>query len=403
MAGFLPRRILSNRLGVDLEQANHFYAEMVDELNAQLDQIVSRIAKGTHATAQPITVRKNSGANIGTRPRLNFIEGTSMSMSITDDAVGNEIDIIVAVSGVPVHVLATNLALGPYHTISGCAAGYVLRASGPAAANFQQLVHADLGSVTADQHHAQSHSHNGADGSGTVAHSDTTGRTANDHHAQSHAHNGADGSGTVAHSDTTGQTTDDHHAKSHAHNGADGSGTVAHSDTTGQTANDHHSQQHSIDGADHTFPGSGGSTYLDDDGNFTTPPGTAVDTVVYSLTCSARTNFSATGSTWYPVTYYIAIDGSVDTNVNLAFYVLIQTSAGAGTLSWRVRTLGGTDLLTGSQAYAASPGSPTGYTVCDTGSSSNMPVTCGTLVRLEVSTSNNTVLTVPGDSSWRVS
>lgn len=44
---------------------------------------------------------------------------------------------------------------------------------------------------------------------------------------------------TGAHSDTTGQTTDDHHAKSHAHDGADGSGTVAHSDTTGKTATDH--------------------------------------------------------------------------------------------------------------------------------------------------------------------
>ena len=42
----------------------------------------------------------------------------------------------------------------------------------------------------------------------------------------------------VAHSDTTGRTTDDHHAQSHAHDGADGSGTVAHEDLTGITATD---------------------------------------------------------------------------------------------------------------------------------------------------------------------
>ena len=44
------------------------------------------------------------------------------------------------------------------------------------------VAHADLATVTADQHHAQSHVHL-ADGSGTVAHSSTSGITATDHHA----------------------------------------------------------------------------------------------------------------------------------------------------------------------------------------------------------------------------
>lgn len=55
--------------------------------------------------------------------------------------------------------------------------------------------HADLTDVLPDQHHAKSHGHTGADGSGTVAHSATTGRTANDHHNQSHDHSAA-GDGT---------------------------------------------------------------------------------------------------------------------------------------------------------------------------------------------------------------
>jgi len=47
--------------------------------------------------------------------------------------------------------------LGAQHSVSGLTAGQVLRASGAATAAFAQLAHADLGSVTADQHHAQSH------------------------------------------------------------------------------------------------------------------------------------------------------------------------------------------------------------------------------------------------------
>lgn len=42
-----------------------------------------------------VTVRKNSGANVGTRPRLNLIEGANITLTVTDDAVGNEVDITV--------------------------------------------------------------------------------------------------------------------------------------------------------------------------------------------------------------------------------------------------------------------------------------------------------------------
>jgi len=61
----------------------------------------------------------------------------------------------------------------------------------------------------------------------------------NAHHAKSHSHDGLDGSGTVAHADTTGKTTDDHHAIQHAHDGADGSGTVDHTALTSIGSNTH--------------------------------------------------------------------------------------------------------------------------------------------------------------------
>lgn len=46
-----------------------------------------------------ITVRKNSGSNIGTRPRLNFIEGNNITLTISDDPTDNEIDITIEATG----------------------------------------------------------------------------------------------------------------------------------------------------------------------------------------------------------------------------------------------------------------------------------------------------------------
>ena len=56
---------------------------------------VFKIWNGTGWTAisTALTVRKNTGSNIGSRPRLNFIEGSNISLTISDDAVDNEIDI----------------------------------------------------------------------------------------------------------------------------------------------------------------------------------------------------------------------------------------------------------------------------------------------------------------------
>lgn len=66
------------------------------------------------------------------------------------------------------HVLATNTALGPDHTISGATAGYVLRASSATAAAFAQLAHSELSSAGTNSH-AQIDTHIAA----TVAHGAT--------------------------------------------------------------------------------------------------------------------------------------------------------------------------------------------------------------------------------------
>lgn len=49
--------------------------------------------------ANQITVRKNSGANVGTRPRLNLIEGANITLTVADDAVDNEVDVTVSSTG----------------------------------------------------------------------------------------------------------------------------------------------------------------------------------------------------------------------------------------------------------------------------------------------------------------
>jgi hypothetical protein len=59
------------------------------------DEINVTGLSGLLADAQRVTVRRNSGANISTRPRINFIEGSNVSLSISDDAGNNEVDIVI--------------------------------------------------------------------------------------------------------------------------------------------------------------------------------------------------------------------------------------------------------------------------------------------------------------------
>lgn len=46
-----------------------------------------------------VTVRKNSGADVGTQPRINFIEGSHVTLTVTDDPGNNEIDVTIASTG----------------------------------------------------------------------------------------------------------------------------------------------------------------------------------------------------------------------------------------------------------------------------------------------------------------
>lgn len=63
------------------------------------DEINVGALSGELADAQPIAVTKNSGAVIGTRAQLNFIEGANITLTIADDGPGGEVDITIAAAG----------------------------------------------------------------------------------------------------------------------------------------------------------------------------------------------------------------------------------------------------------------------------------------------------------------
>jgi hypothetical protein len=45
-----------------------------------------------------VTVRKNSGADVGAQPRLNLVEGGGVSLAVNNDPTDAEVDITIAVS-----------------------------------------------------------------------------------------------------------------------------------------------------------------------------------------------------------------------------------------------------------------------------------------------------------------
>lgn len=63
------------------------------------DEISVTGLSGELADAQPVTIRKNSGADVGTRSRINLIEGTNVTLTVVDDAGGDEVDVTIAATG----------------------------------------------------------------------------------------------------------------------------------------------------------------------------------------------------------------------------------------------------------------------------------------------------------------
>jgi hypothetical protein len=128
----MPKKIFLSDLDLSLNQL----------LQAKLENLGSDPANSESRLYYNTTIKK-----------VKYFNGT-VWLSVIDD-----LDTRLTNARTPsAHVIATNLALGAEHTISGAAAGMVLRASGPTSANFQALLHSDLAGVGVNTH-AQIDSH----------------------------------------------------------------------------------------------------------------------------------------------------------------------------------------------------------------------------------------------------
>lgn len=63
----------------------------------QSDGVTNSFSTTTGANAR-VAVSKNSGATVGTRRRVNFVEGSGITLTIADDAGNEEVDVTIAAS-----------------------------------------------------------------------------------------------------------------------------------------------------------------------------------------------------------------------------------------------------------------------------------------------------------------
>lgn len=88
-------------------------AGVTSAIQTQLDGKASTAHKDTHKTGGSdaftvsdlldaiarTTVRKNSGSDVGSRRRINFVEGANVTITLADDAGNEEVDVTIEASG----------------------------------------------------------------------------------------------------------------------------------------------------------------------------------------------------------------------------------------------------------------------------------------------------------------
>lgn len=107
--GDMLRAVYDVDLNGIVENCNN--ADTVDMLHAA--SFATTAHKNTHKTGGSdafavadlldsiarVTVRKNTGANVGSRRRLNLIEGAGITLTVTDDVADEEVDVNIAMAG----------------------------------------------------------------------------------------------------------------------------------------------------------------------------------------------------------------------------------------------------------------------------------------------------------------
>lgn len=221
-AGFAPAdKIIINR-GGDREEE-----KIVDTVQAGISLTVTVNLEFEHTAGQADVVEKyiafaeTAGAPAQSQFRVDYPpddgEGTGLIEFNQNDAE-KEVRVSYKATGSP--ALAETLDTKISYP-AGAPDDNQIVAFSSGVPYWLQLPHANLASVTSDQHHAQAHS---LASHSSKAHSELTGVGANDHHPQTHSH---------AHSSITGVSANQHHPQAHTHGSHSGIGV-----------NDHHAQIH---------------------------------------------------------------------------------------------------------------------------------------------------------------
>jgi hypothetical protein len=221
-----------------------------------------------------VSVRKSSAGSAYTRRRLNFIPSGALNITLADDSTDEEVDITIAspslantvVSEIAFGQAATagtdnavsrrdhthgtpalaHLLVSSAHTATGLTAGHVLKASSTTEFAFAQLLHSQIGGVSANDHHNQVHTVTGTDhtfpGGSTFLRADGTWQTVS---------GGSTPSGTGFRHVTVG--VEDALAKLVFDDDIDAEAKI----DEGKLALGYptHAQAHAINGADHTATG----------------------------------------------------------------------------------------------------------------------------------------------------
>jgi hypothetical protein len=119
-SGATPGKILkadANGLPIDASNTDIQVAAAVAASHAQIHKDTHKTGGGDAFVVADlldgiarIKVRKNTGADVGSRRRLNLIEGANITLTVADDVGGEEVDVTVAAAGgVVSHPLLANL------------------------------------------------------------------------------------------------------------------------------------------------------------------------------------------------------------------------------------------------------------------------------------------------------
>jgi len=94
----LDEAFLSGSNEITISSSIEPYPHSASHQDGGIDEIVVSNLLGELADPQKVTIRVNNGTDVGSRPRLNFISGSNIFISASEDIVNDEIDILISSS-----------------------------------------------------------------------------------------------------------------------------------------------------------------------------------------------------------------------------------------------------------------------------------------------------------------